>query len=109
MPAWLGFAAQLIGSDYAASVTDGFKEDGAFVIVMEAADSSETLADILQKHRAKRTRMDELEARAIAKVDNENVLKIYEDHAIDDLLVVDSDGCLVGAIDIQDLPKLKIL
>jgi len=38
-----------------------------------------------------------------------NVLKIYEDHAIDDLLVVDDDGCLVGAIDIQDLPKLKIL
>ncbi|NQU41502.1 MAG: KpsF/GutQ family sugar-phosphate isomerase [Lentisphaerae bacterium] len=38
-----------------------------------------------------------------------NVLKIYEDHAIDDLLVVDADGRLVGAIDIQDLPKLKIL
>ena len=38
-----------------------------------------------------------------------NVLKIYEDHAIDDLLVVDDDACLVGAIDIQDLPKLKIL
>ncbi|MDP6629689.1 MAG: KpsF/GutQ family sugar-phosphate isomerase [Kiritimatiellia bacterium] len=38
-----------------------------------------------------------------------NVLKIYEEHNIDDLLVVDSEGTLVGAIDIQDLPKLKIL
>ncbi len=38
-----------------------------------------------------------------------NVLKIDEDHNIDDLLVVDSEGVLVGAIDIQDLPKLKIL
>ncbi len=38
-----------------------------------------------------------------------NVLKIYEERNIDDLLVVDSDGVLVGAIDIQDLPKLKIL
>jgi arabinose-5-phosphate isomerase len=38
-----------------------------------------------------------------------NVLKIYEEHNIDDLLVVDSEGILVGAVDIQDLPKLKIL
>ncbi len=38
-----------------------------------------------------------------------DVLKIYEDHNIDDLLVVDKRGKLVGAIDIQDLPKLKIM
>lgn len=38
-----------------------------------------------------------------------DVLKIYEDHDIDDLLVVDKDNRLLGAIDIQDLPKLKIL
>jgi arabinose-5-phosphate isomerase len=38
-----------------------------------------------------------------------NVLKIYEERNIDDLLVVDAEGILVGAIDIQDLPKLKIL
>ena len=37
------------------------------------------------------------------------VLKIYEDHQIDDLLVVDSENRVVGAIDIQDLPKLKIM
>lgn len=38
-----------------------------------------------------------------------DVLRIYEEHKIDDLLVVNKDGCLVGAIDIQDLPKVKIL
>ena len=38
-----------------------------------------------------------------------DVLRIYEAHNIDDLLVVDDDGRLVGAVDIQDLPKLKIM
>lgn len=38
-----------------------------------------------------------------------DVLRIFEERAIDDLLVVDTDGHLVGAVDIQDLPKLKIM
>ena len=38
-----------------------------------------------------------------------DVLRIYESHNIDDLLVVDAGNRLVGAVDIQDLPKLKIL
>lgn len=38
-----------------------------------------------------------------------DALKIYEERAIDDLLVVDGRGRLVGMIDIQDLPKFKIL
>ena len=38
-----------------------------------------------------------------------DVLKIYEDHNIDDLLVVDDERRLVGMVDIQDLPKFKIL
>ena len=37
------------------------------------------------------------------------VLSIFEKHNIDDLLVVDKNQRLVGAIDIQDLPKLKIM
>ena len=37
------------------------------------------------------------------------VLSIFEKHNIDDLLVVDNNQRLVGAIDIQDLPKLKIM
>ena len=37
------------------------------------------------------------------------VLRIFEKHNIDDLLVVDKQHRLVGAVDIQDLPKLKIM
>lgn len=38
-----------------------------------------------------------------------DILKIYEEKNIDDLVVVDKDNRLAGAVDIQDLPKLKIL
>lgn len=38
-----------------------------------------------------------------------DVLKIFEEHNIDDLPVVDSKKRLIGSVDIQDLPKLKIL
>ena len=38
-----------------------------------------------------------------------DVLKLFEDHNIDDLLVVDAENRVVGAVDIQDLPKLKIM
>jgi len=38
-----------------------------------------------------------------------DVLRIFEKHNIDDLIVVDSRNRLVGAIDIQDLPKLKVM
>lgn len=38
-----------------------------------------------------------------------DILKIYEERNIDDLVVVDDDHRVVGTVDIQDLPKLKIL
>ena len=38
-----------------------------------------------------------------------DVLGAYESHRIDDLPVVDPAGILVGVIDIQDLPRLKII
>lgn len=37
-----------------------------------------------------------------------DVLSIFENHNIDDVPVTDAEGLLVGAVDIQDLPKLKI-
>jgi len=37
------------------------------------------------------------------------ILNIYEKHNIDDLIVVDEANRVIGAVDIQDLPKLKIL
>ena len=36
------------------------------------------------------------------------VQPLLERRAIDDLPVVDADGRLAGAIDIQDLPKFKL-
>lgn len=38
-----------------------------------------------------------------------DALRMFEDHKVDDLPVVDSGQHLVGAIDIQDLPRLKIM
>ena len=38
-----------------------------------------------------------------------DVLTLFEKHNIDDLMIVDEQGRLVGNVDIQDLPKLKIL
>ena len=38
-----------------------------------------------------------------------DVLQLFEKHKIDDLPVVDDEGHLAGCIDIQDLPRLKIL
>jgi len=36
-------------------------------------------------------------------------LRVFEKYKIDDLPVVDSAGRLVGYVDIQDLPKMKVL
>ena len=38
-----------------------------------------------------------------------DVLTLYEKHNIDDLVIVDEQGRLAGMVDIQDLPKFKIL
>ena len=38
-----------------------------------------------------------------------DILRIIEQRKIDDLPVVDADGILVGGIDIQDLPKMKVM
>jgi len=37
------------------------------------------------------------------------ILNIYESRNIDDLIVVDETNRVIGSVDIQDLPKLKIL
>jgi arabinose-5-phosphate isomerase len=38
-----------------------------------------------------------------------DVLKVFESRKIDDLPVIDENGLVVGYIDIQDLPKMKVL
>lgn len=37
------------------------------------------------------------------------LLKIFEKKRIDDLPVCDASGRVVGLVDIQDLPKMKVL
>lgn len=37
------------------------------------------------------------------------LLKVFEKKRIDDLPVCDRDGRVVGLVDIQDLPKMKVL
>lgn len=37
------------------------------------------------------------------------IMKLLEKRKIDDILVVDDDGRLVGLVDIQDLPKFKVM
>lgn len=38
-----------------------------------------------------------------------DVLRVFEKYKIDDLPVVDAEGRLVGYVDIQDLPKMKVM
>jgi arabinose-5-phosphate isomerase len=38
-----------------------------------------------------------------------DALRLFQEHKIDDLIVVDANGCPVGLVDGQDLPKLKIV
>ena len=37
------------------------------------------------------------------------LLKVFEKRRIDDLPVCDRNGCVVGLVDIQDLPRMKVL
>ena len=38
-----------------------------------------------------------------------DVLRIFEKYKIDDLPAVDAEGRLTGYVDIQDLPKMKVM
>jgi len=38
-----------------------------------------------------------------------DVLRIFEQYLIDDLPVVNDDNQIVGYVDIQDLPKMKVM
>ena len=37
------------------------------------------------------------------------MVKVFEKMQIDDLPVVDANGCAIGLVDIQDLPKMKVI
>jgi arabinose-5-phosphate isomerase len=72
----------------------------------------------LRRHFADLARIEDLPVREVMSADPfrvhvdalaVDVLRMYEQHAIDDLVVVDSGDRVVGLIDVQDLPRLKIL
>jgi CBS domain-containing protein len=37
------------------------------------------------------------------------IVKVFEQMRIDDLPVVDASGRVIGLVDIQDLPKMKVI
>jgi arabinose-5-phosphate isomerase len=68
--------------------------------LIETPDLTEAIIDTVMTRQPITLRADQLAV---------DILRIYEAKNIDDLMVVDEVGRVVGAVDIQDLPKLKIL
>ena len=60
---------------------------------------SRKVGDVMTKHPAS------IRADALAV----EVLKVVEARKIDDIIVLDADGKVVGIVDIQDLPGLKLM
>ena len=92
----------------AAAIADGSGKllgvftDGDFRRVMSAGDSG-ALRDVIEAHMTKSPMFVYDDAYAA------ELLKIFEKKHIDDLPVCDRSGKVVGLVDIQDLPKMKVL
>ena len=92
----------------AAAIADGSGRllgvftDGDFRRVMSAGDSG-ALRDVIEAHMTKSPMFVYDDAYAA------ELLKIFEKKHIDDLPVCDRSGKVVGLVDIQDLPKMKVL
>ena len=92
----------------AAAIADGSGRllgvftDGDFRRVMSAGDSG-ALRDGIESHMTKSPMFVYDDAYAA------ELLKIFEKKHIDDLPVCDRSGRVVGLVDIQDLPKMKVL
>ena len=80
----------------------GVFTDGDFRRVMSAGESS-VLQDDIASHMTKSPMFVYDDAYAA------ELLKIFEKKRIDDLPVCDRSGRVVGLVDIQDLPKMKVL
>ena len=113
-----------------ARVTAGSRVDDALLAMTEARSGSVVIVDasakvlgIFTDGDLRRHLKDEapLPQRVIDEVMTPNpitlnqnqlavdVLAQFRDHQIDDLIIVDDNGVLVGMVDIQDLPKFKII
>lgn len=82
----------------------GIFTDGDFRRIMaQASDRSGVLASPIESHMTKSPMFvrDDIYAAEL--------LKVFERKRIDDLPVCDAEGHVVGLVDIQDLPKMKVL
>jgi len=68
-----------------------------------AGEASQILARPVSAHMTRQPLFIRAEAYAA------DVLKVFEKRRIDDLPVVDAEGRVVGLVDIQDLPKMKVI
>jgi len=67
------------------------------------AEGRDILGDAIEKHMTRSPQFIRETAFAAES------LKVFEKKRIDDLPVCDADGRVVGLVDIQDLPKMKVL
>ena len=82
----------------------GIFTDGDFRRIMaQAADRSGVLGDRIEAHMTRDPMFVRDDAYAA------ELLKVFERKRIDDLPVCDARGRVVGLVDIQDLPKMKVL
>ncbi len=79
----------------------GIFTDGDFR--RHVAEGREVLSDAVGAHMTKAPLHIRVDAYAA------DLLKIFAERRIDDLPVVDAEGKVVGLVDIQDLPKMKII
>ena len=82
----------------------GVFTDGDFRrLVSASGDSSPILSAPVSRHMTVSPRSISVSAYAA------EIVKVFEEMRIDDLPVVDASGRVIGLVDIQDLPKMKVI
>jgi len=81
----------------------GIFTDGDFRRIMSQGGSGDVLNDRIADHMTKGPLFVRDDAYAA------ELLKVFEKKHIDDLPVCDAAGRAVGLVDLQDLPKMKVL
>jgi arabinose-5-phosphate isomerase len=82
---------------------EGIFTDGDFRRMVSSSSSEELLKTPVEKVMTAKPLFVHADAYAV------ELLKIFEKYHIDDLPVCSTDGKAVGLVDIQDLPKMKVL
>ena len=85
----------------AAGRLEGIFTDGDFR--RHVSEGRDVLADPVARHMTRRPLTIAGDAYAV------DLLRVFEARRIDDLPVCSADGRLLGVVDIQDLPKMKVL